>query len=59
VDKNNLKSLAVYGWVYIEIRKGMYGLKQAALLENQLLQKRLTPFIWLLPRPTHTNIMVT
>jgi hypothetical protein len=34
----------VYGWVYIEIRKGMYGLKQAGLLANQLIQKRLEPF---------------
>jgi hypothetical protein len=30
--------------VYIEIRKGMYGLKQAGLLANQLLQTRLAPF---------------
>jgi hypothetical protein len=34
----------VGGWVYIEIRKGIYGLKQAGLLANQLLQKRLAPF---------------
>jgi hypothetical protein len=40
----NLKALAVDGWVYIEIRKGMYGLKQAGLLANQLLKKRLVPF---------------
>jgi hypothetical protein len=44
VEKYNLKELAVDGWVYIEIRKGMYGLKQAGLLSNQLLQKRMTPF---------------
>jgi hypothetical protein len=43
-NKYNLKELAVDGWVYIEIRKGMYGLKQACLLANQLLQKRLAPF---------------
>jgi hypothetical protein len=30
--------------VYIEIKKGMYGLKQAGLLANQLLQTRLAPF---------------
>jgi hypothetical protein len=42
--KYNLNALAVDGWVYIEIRKGMYGLKQAGLLVNQLLQTRLTPF---------------
>jgi hypothetical protein len=29
VHKYNLAALAVDGWVYIEIRKGMYGLKQA------------------------------
>jgi hypothetical protein len=28
-------------WVYIEIRKGMYGLKQAGILANQRLQKHL------------------
>jgi hypothetical protein len=36
--------LAVNGWVYIEIRKGLYVLKQAGLLANQILQKRLAPF---------------
>jgi hypothetical protein len=44
VQKYNLNVLAVDGWVYIEIRKGMYGLKQAGLLANQLLQTRLAPF---------------
>jgi hypothetical protein len=44
VDKYNLNALSVDGWVYIEIRKGMYGLKQAGLLANQLLQTRLAPF---------------
>jgi hypothetical protein len=34
VDKYNLGALAVDGWVYIEIRKGMYGLKQEVLLAN-------------------------
>jgi hypothetical protein len=38
VDKYNLKALDLDGWVYIEIRKRMYGLKQAGLLVNQLLQ---------------------
>jgi hypothetical protein len=44
VNKYNLTALAVDGWVYIEIRKGMYGVKQAGLLSNQLLHKRLSPF---------------
>jgi hypothetical protein len=43
-QKYNLNALAVDGWVYLEIRKGMYGLKQAGLLANQLLQTRLAPF---------------
>jgi hypothetical protein len=53
VDKNNLNALAVYGWVYIEIRKCMYGLKQAGLLANQLLQTRLEPFGYYPARHTH------
>jgi hypothetical protein len=44
VNKYNLKEPAVDGWVYIEIRKGMHGLKQAVLLANQLLKKRLENF---------------
>jgi hypothetical protein len=44
IQNYNLNALAVNGWVYIEIRKGMYGLKQAGLLANQLLQTRLAPF---------------
>jgi hypothetical protein len=44
VTKYNLAALVVNSWVYIEIRKGMYGLKQAVLLANQLLQKHLAPF---------------
>jgi hypothetical protein len=44
IQKYNHNAIAVDGWVYIEIRKGMYGLKQAGLLANQLLQTRLAPF---------------
>jgi hypothetical protein len=44
INKYNLRAMTVDGWVYIKIRKGMYGLKQAGLLDNQLLQKRLTHF---------------
>jgi hypothetical protein len=44
IQKYNLNALAVDGWVNIEIRKGMYGLKQAGLLANQLLQTRLATF---------------
>jgi hypothetical protein len=44
IKKYDLTRLAVNGWVYMEIRKRMYGLKQAGLLANQLLQKRFKPF---------------
>jgi hypothetical protein len=44
VDTHNLKALAVDGWVYIEIMKGMYRLKQMGLLANQLLQTPLATF---------------
>jgi hypothetical protein len=44
VQQYNRNALAVDGWVYIEIRKGMYGLKQSGLLSNKLLQTRLAPF---------------
>jgi hypothetical protein len=44
IQKYNLNALAINGWVYIEIRKGMYGLKQAGIRGNQLLQTRLPPF---------------
>ena len=30
------------GYVYVKINKGMYGLEQAGLLENELLAKRLS-----------------
>jgi hypothetical protein len=44
IQKYNLNALAVDGWVYIKIRKGMYGLKQAVLLANQVRKTRLAPF---------------
>jgi hypothetical protein len=44
IQKYNLTDKAVDGWVYLEIRKGMYGLKQAGLLANQLIQQRLEPY---------------
>jgi hypothetical protein len=34
IQKYNLNALAVDGWVYIEIRKFMHGLKQAGILAN-------------------------
>jgi hypothetical protein len=43
MDKYNLEAISVDGWVYIKIRKGMYGLKQADLLANKQLQIHLSP----------------
>jgi hypothetical protein len=44
IQKYNLNDLDVDGWVYIETLKGMYGMKQAGLLANQLFKTRLAPF---------------
>jgi hypothetical protein len=44
ITKYNLQAISVGGWVYLEIRKGMYGLKQAGLLDNQLLQQSVEPY---------------
>jgi hypothetical protein len=44
IEQYNLRAMSVDGWVYIEIIKGMHGLKCAGLLATQLLQKRLAPF---------------
>jgi hypothetical protein len=52
IETYDLTLLSVNGWVYLEIRKGMYGLKQAGILANQLLQKRLKPFDYYLARHT-------
>jgi hypothetical protein len=41
IDEYDLIELAQDGKVYIEIQKGMYGLPQAGILANQLLQHKL------------------
>jgi hypothetical protein len=41
------------GWVHIEIRKGMYGLPQAGILANKLLQQRLSKHGYHPVRHTH------
>jgi hypothetical protein len=41
IDKNDLIELAQDGKVYIEIQRGMYGLPQAGILSNELLQRNL------------------
>jgi hypothetical protein len=44
ITKYNLQAISVGGWVFLEIRKGTYRLKQARLLANQLLQQRLATY---------------
>jgi hypothetical protein len=41
IDKYDLSELAQDGKVYIKIQKGMYGLPQAGILANELLQRNL------------------
>jgi hypothetical protein len=53
IQKYNLNALAVDGWVYIETRKGICGLRQAGILANQLLQTWLAPFGYYPARHTH------
>eukprot|EP00804_Cyclotella_cryptica_P024442 CCRYP_019261-RA/>CCRYP_019261-RA protein AED:0.29 eAED:0.18 QI:0/0/0/1/0.33/0.25/4/0/786 len=56
IEQYNLRSKAKNGFVYMEIRRAMYGLPQAGVLANKLLQQRLakhgyyevahTPGLW-------------
>ena len=41
IKEYDLEKLQHNGWVYIEIRKGAYGLPQAGVLANDLLKERL------------------
>ena len=66
IAQYNLKDIVTSdGHVYIEVRKGMYGLPQAGLLAQELLEKRLekhgytqsknTPGFWTLTLRTQTR----
>ena len=41
IDEYNLMEIERDGSVYVEIRKGMYGLPEAGILAQQLIEKRL------------------
>jgi hypothetical protein len=58
VQKYNLHAIAVDGWVYIEIRKGMYGLKQAGLLAKQITTNSFGTIL-ILPSTPHPRTMAT
>ena len=42
-----LKELTSNGWVYLEIRKGMYGLPQAGILANKKLTAHLEKQVYI------------
>ena len=44
INEYNLKEKEVNGFVYVEVRKTIYGLPQSGLLSNELLQQNLAPF---------------
>jgi hypothetical protein len=53
IEKYDLNEFAKDGKFYIEIKKGMYGLPQAGILANELLQRNLAKDVY---RPTtHTH----
>jgi hypothetical protein len=43
-EQYNLKELALEGWVYIEMRRAVWGLPQAGILANKCLRRKLAPF---------------
>ena len=64
IAQYNLPALSSDGWVYLEIRKGMPGLKQSGIIANNCLTLHIdkhgytpvpcTPSLW---APTHLPIM--
>jgi hypothetical protein len=44
IEQYQLLPLVHDGWVYVEIRKGMYGLPQAGIIANQRLEKHLAKY---------------
>jgi hypothetical protein len=53
IDKYDLLNVAQDGKVYIEIQKGVYGLPQAGILSNELLQRNLAKGGYLPTQHTH------
>ena len=44
ISQYNLRDIAADGWVYCEIKKGMYGLPHAGKIANERLVKHLAPY---------------
>jgi hypothetical protein len=53
IDEYNASKFIKDGYIYVEIVKGMYGLKQAGLIANQLLEKRLAKYGFAPTKHTH------
>jgi hypothetical protein len=53
IEKYDLVELSQDGKVYIEIQKGMYGLPQAGILTNELLQRNLAKDGYIPMQRTH------
>jgi hypothetical protein len=43
IEQYQLRDKAINGYIYVEIRKAIYGLPQAGILANKLLKARLAP----------------
>jgi hypothetical protein len=60
IDHYGLNNTVLDGYVYMEIRKGMYGLPQAGVLANKLLKtKRTFSPTWILRTTPHARPMET
>ena len=46
IDQYDLKLLVEDSWIYVEIKKGMYGLPQAGLLANKKLTNNLAKYVY-------------
>jgi hypothetical protein len=69
IEQYNLKKLVLYRWVYIKIRRAVWGLPQVGILANKHLRRKLAPFgyykstntpgLWRhKPRPTTFKLVV-
>jgi hypothetical protein len=44
IEQYNLNKMALDGWMYIKIRREVWGLSQAGILANKRLRRKPTPF---------------
>jgi hypothetical protein len=60
IEQYNLRAKTKNGYVYVEIRKAIYGLPQAGMLANKLLKARLAhPGLWKhITRPIALTLVV-